>query len=135
MITVNKQLLSGTPDDVRWKVEELACDQGEQEYLAGSWFRELAVKLATSNGLVVSAVSYDDTTVQELEVTLAEAPHLDGVVIDRSQLGDYCQITLERWLPISGEHGIEDAVKIIRSILTASAPPGAAGTSGVRLAP
>jgi hypothetical protein len=31
------------------------------------------------------------------------APHHDPVVIGRSQTGDHCQITLERWLPIDGE--------------------------------
>ena len=46
MITVHKQLLSGTPDDVRATVEYLARDQDDLEYLAGTWLRELAVKLA-----------------------------------------------------------------------------------------
>ena len=46
MIVVNKRLLSGTPDDVRATVEYLAHDQDDHEYLAGTWLRELAVKLA-----------------------------------------------------------------------------------------
>jgi hypothetical protein len=102
-------------------MEDLARDHDHGEYLAGTWFRELAVKLAIRPGLAVSAVSDDDPAVFELEVILAEAPHRDAIVIDRSQPGDHCQITLERWLPISGEPSIEDAVNIIHSILAASA--------------
>jgi hypothetical protein len=60
MITVNKQLLTGTPGDIRAKVEDLARDQDDREYLAGTWFRELAVKLATRDGLAVSAVTRGD---------------------------------------------------------------------------
>ena len=33
MITVNKQPLSGTPDEVRRKVEDLASAQDDHEYL------------------------------------------------------------------------------------------------------
>jgi hypothetical protein len=124
MTAVNQQPLSGTPDDIRGRVEGLGRDQDDHEYLAGTWFRELAVKLAMRDGLVVSAVSYDDTATHELEVTLVDAPHLDAVVIGRSQSGDHCQITLERWLPIRDEPSIEDTVKTIHAILLASAHPG-----------
>jgi hypothetical protein len=37
-------------------VEHLDCDQEHLEYLAGTWLRELAAR----DGLIVSAVSYDD---------------------------------------------------------------------------
>lgn len=127
MIVVNKQLLSGTPDDVRARMEYLARDQDHLEYLAGTWpgtwLRELAVKLAACDGVTVSAVSYDDMAGFELEVTLVSAPYHDPIVIGRSQAGDQCQITLEQWLPISGEPGIEDAVNTIHAILAASARP------------
>ena len=46
-----------------------------------------------------------------------------------------CQITLERWLPIDGEPGIEDAVNAIRAILAASASPDLAGTTGATIEP
>jgi hypothetical protein len=105
MITVNKRLLSGTPDEVWATVEHLDCDQEHLEYLAGTRLRELAVKLAGSGGLTVSAVSYDDMAGYELEATLVSAPHHDPVVIGRSRTGDHCQVTLERWLPIDGEPG------------------------------
>ena len=121
MITVNKQLLSGTPDDVRTTVEDLASDQDDPEYLAGTWLRELAVKLAACDGLTVSVVSYDDTAAYELEVTLASAPHHDPIVIGRSRTGDHCQVTLERWLPIDNEESVENAVHAIHAVLAASA--------------
>jgi hypothetical protein len=120
MTTMKKQLLSGTPDDIRREVEDLARDQDDREYLAGTRFRELAVKLATCDGLTVSAVTSDDAAVYELEVTLASAPHHDAIVIDRSQPGDHCQITLEQWLPISNEPALEEALNTIHAILTAS---------------
>lgn len=123
MITVNKRLLSGTPEDVRTTVEYLARDQEQLQYLAGTWLRELAVKLSARDGLTVSAVSYDDMAGCELEVTPASAPYHDPIVIGRSQDGDHCQITLDRWLPIDGEPNIENAVNIIHAILTASARP------------
>jgi len=123
------------PDDVRRKVEDLARDQDDHEYLAGTWFRELAVKLAARDGLTVSAVTSDDATVYELEVTLASAPHHDAIVIDRSQPGDHCQLTLERWLPISDEPGIEDAVTTVHAILAAAARTDPAPHVGTTAAP
>ena len=90
---------------------------------AGTWLPELAVELAGCDGLIVSAVSYDDMAGYELEATLVSAPHHDPIVIGRSRTGDHCQVTLERWLPIDGEPGFEDAVNEIRAILAASARP------------
>jgi hypothetical protein len=121
MVTMNRHLLSGRPDEVRRTMEDLACDQDDHEYLDGTRFRELAVKLAMRHGLTVSAVTSDDGAVYELEVTLESAPHHEAIVIDRSQPGDHCQITLERWLPISDEPRVEDAVNAISTILAASA--------------
>ena len=129
MLTVHKQLLSGTPGEIRAQVEDLAREEDHHEYLAGTWFRELAVKLALRDGLTVSAVSYDDETVSELEVILTSAPHDDPIVIDRSQPGDHCHVTLDRLLPISGEPSIEDAVTAIHAILAASAHPDTADTT------
>ena len=135
MITVKKQPLSGTPDEVRRKVEDLASAQDDHEYLTGARFRELAVALATRDDLAVSAVTYDDAAVYELEVTLASAPHHDPVVIDRSQPGDHCQMTFERWLPIGDEPSAEDAVTAIHAILAASARTDPAPTIDSTAAP
>jgi hypothetical protein len=123
MITVRKKLLGGTPEDIRQTVEDHARDEGVRAYAEGTWFRELAVTLATRDGLAVSLVSYDDSPACELEVILTSAPHCDPVVIDRSQPGDHCQITLDRWLPISGQPAIENTVATIHAILDASAHP------------
>jgi hypothetical protein len=68
-------------------VEYLARNQDHLEYLAGTWLRELAVKLAACDGITVSAVSYDDTAAYELEVTLVSVPHHDPIVIGRSRSG------------------------------------------------
>jgi hypothetical protein len=130
MTTADKRLLSGTPDNIRAQVEDLGSDQDDREYLTGTWFRELAVALAASGGLAVSAVSYDDPAVYDLEVALGGAPHHDAIVIGRSQFGDYCQISLERWLAIDGEPDIEHAVTTICSILAASDRRDPAGTTG-----
>jgi len=135
MITANKRLLSGPPDEVQAIVEHLDCDQEHLEYLAGTRLRELAVKLAARDGLTVSAVSYDDMAGYELEATLVSAPHHDPIVIGRSRTGDHCQVTLERWLPIDGEPGIEDAVNAIHAILAASAHPDLAGTTDATMEP
>ena len=135
MITANKRLLSGTRDEVRATVEHLDCDQEHLEYLAGTWLRELAVKLAGCDGLIVSAVSYDDMAGYELEATSADAPHHDPIVIGRSRTGEHCQVTLERWLPIDGEPGIEDAVNAIHAILAASARPDPARTNDATTEP
>ncbi len=134
MITMNRQLLSGTPEDVRRAMEDLARDQDDHEYLDGARFRELAAQLATRDGLAVSAVTSDNGAVYELEVTLASAPHHDAIIIDRSQPGDHCQMTLERWLPISDEPDVEDAVNAIHAILAASARTDPAPTSGTTVA-
>jgi hypothetical protein len=135
MTTMKKQLLHGTPDDIRREVEDLARDQDDRDYLAGTRFRELAVKLATCDGLTVSAVTGDDAAVYELEVTLASAPRYNTIVIDRSQPGDHCQITLEQWLPISDEPAVEDAANTIHAILAANARAEPARTTDTTAAP
>jgi|SRR5580704_2762659 hypothetical protein len=129
MITVHKKLLSGTAEDIRQTVEDLARGEGLRQYVEGTWFRELAVHLATRDGLAVSLVSYDDSLACELEVILTSAPHCDAIVIDRSQPGDQCQITLDRWLPISDEPAIKKAATTIHAILDASAHSGQARTT------
>jgi hypothetical protein len=135
MITMNRHLLSGTPDQVRRVMEDFARDQDDHQYLDGTRFRELAVKLAARQDLAVSAVTSDDGAVYELEVTLDSAPHREAIVIDRSQPGDHCQMTLERWLPISDEPRVQDAVNAISAILAASASTDPPRTTDTTTAP
>ena len=46
MMTVRKDLLSGTPDEVSKKVEELSRGMALHEYVTGTRLRALAVELA-----------------------------------------------------------------------------------------
>jgi hypothetical protein len=119
MITVLKEPLKGTPDDIQAKLEQLAAGQDHREYLAGTRLRELALKLALHNGLDVSVAVYEGAS-QELEVTLRTAPCLGPILINRSDPGGDCQITLDRWLPIDTQPGIESVVNLIDAILKAS---------------
>ena len=91
MSTRREEPLSGSSGDVREKVEELASGQDLPEYLAGLWFRELAVQLAMTDGVAVSALSYElPSPGQELEVTLASAPDCGSVTIGRNKPGQGC---------------------------------------------
>jgi hypothetical protein len=121
VITIQKSRLSGSLDDLQRKVEDLARDQGPQEYLAGTRLRELAVALATRADLHVTAVTYADGS-QELEVVLTDHPSCDAIVIGRDHLGGQCQLTWERWLPIGDQPGIETVVNLIQAVLKASRP-------------
>ena len=121
MITIQKSRLSGSLDDLQRKVEDLACDQGPHEYIAGTRLRELAIALAMQADLHVSAVTYADGS-QELEVVLTDHPSRDPIVIGRDHLGGQCQLTWERWLPIGDQPGIETAVNLIQAVLNAARP-------------
>jgi hypothetical protein len=92
MITVRKNRLSGTSDEVSEKVEKLSRGMALHEYMAGTRLRVLAVELAKYDGLTVSVVTYDDES-QELEVVLSGDPHCDAIMIDRDRVGDHCQMT------------------------------------------
>jgi hypothetical protein len=93
------------------------------------------VQLTARHGLTVSAVTSDDGAVYELEVTLESAPDHEAIVIDRSQPGDHSQMTLERWLPISDEPRVADAVTAISAILAASARTDPPRTTDTTTAP
>ena len=55
MIAMNRQLLSGAPEEERRTMDDLARDQDDRKYLDGTRFRELAVQLAARDGQAVSA--------------------------------------------------------------------------------
>ena len=121
MITIQKAHLSGSFDDLQRTVEDLACDQGPREYLAGTRLRELAIALAMQADLRVSVVNYADGS-QEVEVALTDHPNCDPIVIGRDQFGGQCQLTWERWLPIEDQPGIETVVNLIQAVLNAARP-------------
>ena len=133
MITMKRKLLSGTPEDVRRTMDDLARDQDDHEYLNGTRFRELGRETGNAPWPYrIRAVTSHDGAVYELEVTLDSAPRHEAIVIDRSQPGHHCQMTLERWLPIGDEPRVEDAVNAISAILAASArtdPPRTTDTT------
>jgi hypothetical protein len=65
MMTARKDLLSGTPDEVTAKLEELSRGLALYEYTSGTRLRSLAVELAKIPDLQVSVISYENES-QEL---------------------------------------------------------------------
>lgn len=59
MMTVRKDLLTGTPDEVSRRVEDLSRGMSLHEYMAGTRLRALAVELARHAALTVSVVTYE----------------------------------------------------------------------------
>ena len=57
MMKANKELLSGTPDKVSARLEELCQELDQHEYLAGTRLRMLAVELTKRPNLKVSLVT------------------------------------------------------------------------------
>jgi hypothetical protein len=121
VITIRKALLKGSLDDLQRKVEDLACDQGPQEYITGTRLRELAVALAMQTDLCVSVVTYEDES-QELEVVLTDHPSSGAISIGRDQLGGRCQLSWERWLPINDQPSTETVVSLVQTVLNAVRP-------------
>lgn len=120
MTTTQTTISSGTHENVHAQVEQLARGLDPHDYLIGSWLRELAVALALHHDLVVSVVTYDGGG-QELEVRLASAPSSDGIVIGRGASGDQCQISLDLRVGIKDGPSVEQAVRLARALLRASA--------------
>src|SRR5206468_4539418 len=105
MMRASKELLSGTPDKVSARLEELSRDMAQHEYVAGTRLRMLAVELTKRPNIKVSLVTYQDESRnldggQELEVVFTDDPHCEPVMIDRDHIGEHCQITWDRWLHI-----------------------------------
>jgi hypothetical protein len=138
MMRASKELLSGTPDKVSARLEELSRDMAQHEYVAGTRLRMLAVELTKRPNIKVSLVTYQDESRdldggQELEVVFTEDPHCEPVMIDRDHIGEHCQITWDRWLHIRNETEVEAAADMIASVLNTCArfgakAPGPCGT-------
>jgi hypothetical protein len=116
VIAIRKALLRGPLDDLQGKVEDLARDQGSQEYMTGTRLRKLAVALAMQADLRVSVVTYEDGS-QELEVVLTDHPSCDAIVIGRDELGGQCQLSWEQWLSIGDQPGIDAVVSLVQAVL------------------
>ncbi len=138
MMKANKELLSGTPDKVCARLEELCRELDLHEYMAGTRLRMLAVELTQRPNLKVSLVTYlNESQVpeggQELEIMFPDDPHCEPVMIDRDHIGEHCQITWDRWLCISNDSEIETAADMIASILNTCARFGAKQSPAARV--
>ena len=138
MMRTTREVLSGAPDNVSARLEELSRDLALHEYMAGTKLRMLAVELTKRPNLKVSLVTYKDESQdtdegQELEVVFADDPHCEPVMIDRDHIGEHCQTTWDRWLRIGNDAEIEMAADMIASVLNTCArfgakAPGPCGT-------
>jgi hypothetical protein len=118
-MTIRKELLSGTPDEVAVKLEKLSLEMPNHEYMAGTRLRSLAVELVKNLGLQVSVITYENES-QELEVRLPGTLKCE-ITIDRNDTGDQCQVTCDRWLKIGTGPEIESAAELIGTLLRVSA--------------
>jgi len=113
MITIHKDILSGaTAQQIRDQTEGLAPDL----------LRDLAVRLAAHPDLAVSVITYDDGT-QELEVLHTGPPHRTEHTIDHRKFSREPGVTPNRTLSITGQSGLQDAVKLISTILREASAP------------
>jgi len=133
MMKSKKDPLSGTPDQVSERLEELCRELDRHEYMAGTRLRMLAVELTQRPNLKVSLMTYlNESDVpeggQELEIMFVDDPHCEPVMIDRDHIGEHCQITWDRWLRIGNDTEIETAADMIASILNTCARFGAKQT-------
>jgi hypothetical protein len=138
MMRATKDALSGTPDKVSARLEELSRNLAQHDYAAGTRLRMLAVELTKRPNLRVSLVTYHDGSRdldggQELEVVFLDDPHCEPLMIDRDHVGEHCQMTWDRWLRITNDTEIDTAADMIASILSTCArfgakAPGPCGT-------
>jgi len=138
MMLAKKELLSGTPDEVSARLEELCRELDLHEYTAGTRLRMLAVEMTRRPNLRISLVTYLNASEvpeggQELEVVFPDDPHCEPLMIDRDHVGEHCQITWDRWLSIGNDTEIATTADMIASILDTCArfgarAPGPCGT-------
>lgn len=116
MMSMRKDVLSGTPDEIAGMLEQVSKGISRHEYLAGIRLRALAEVLSRNDDLLVSVVTYENEA-QELEVRLASSPSGDPVVIGRNGAGDRSQITFDEWMKIGTEPEIENTAEFIMALL------------------
>jgi len=128
MMTAQRDVLSGTPDEIAATLEGLSVGVSHHEYISGTQLRCLALELAKNPDICVSVVTYENVS-QELEVRPAGEPDCEPVVIDRNTLGDQCQVTCDRWMKIGSGLEIEKAAEIISTLLRICVDRGRVGGS------
>lgn len=119
-MTARKELLSGAPEEVSAYLDELSTGLPQYEYATGARLRLLAVELTQRPNLRISLVTYEDGS-QDLEVRIVDHP-CDPIMIDRDSVGENCQITWDRWLPIRNDHDIKTAADMIANALSTLRP-------------
>ena len=122
-MTARKDLLSGSPDELSARLEELSRGLARHEYDAGIRLRLLAVELAQRPNLKVSLVTYENES-QELAIVFAGDHHCDPIMIDRDSLGENCQVTWDRWLPMRNDDDIRAAADMVANVLNTCARLG-----------
>ena len=114
---VRRLILAGTPDD-RGRLEEFCQLLAGTEHAAGARLRARAVELAGQGSLEVSAVAYEDESL-ELEVALAGDPLREPVSIGRDKTGGHCLVSLERWAGIGDDVALEKTAQMIAAVAIA----------------
>ena len=115
----HKLTLNGTPDDGA-RLDEFCERLAATEFAAGARLRALAVELAKRGELEVSAVAYEDESL-DLEVVLAGDRFREPVSIDRDGTGGRCQVSWERWADIADDAAMEKAAQMIVAVTVSCA--------------
>jgi hypothetical protein len=116
---VHKLTLNGTADDGA-RLDEFCERLAPTEFAAGARLRALAVELARREELEVSAVAYEDESL-ELEVVLAGDRFRERVTIDRDSTGGRCQMSWERWADMADDSAIEKTAQMIVAVTVSCA--------------
>ena len=115
----HKLALNGRPDDGP-RLDAFCERLAAREFEAGARLRALAVELARREELVVTAVAYEDESL-ELEVVLASDRFQETVTIDRDSTGRGCQLSWERWADIADDATMEKTAQMISAIVVSCA--------------
>jgi hypothetical protein len=118
-MNLRKLILQGTAGD-RGRLEEFCQRLTPAEYAAGTRLRALAVELAKWDELEVSAVAFEDESL-ELEVILAGDGFREPLTIDRDKTGGRCQVSWERWADIEDGAAIGTTAQMIVALAVSCA--------------
>jgi hypothetical protein len=110
----HKLILNGRPDEGA-RLDEFCERLTPTEFAAGARLRALAVELAKREELELSAVAYEDESL-ELEVILAGDRFREPVTINRDGTGSRCQVSWERWADITDDTAIEKTAQMIAAV-------------------
>ena len=115
----HKLPLNSRPDDGP-RLDAFCERLTAREFDAGARLRALGVELARREELVVTAVAYENESL-ELEVALAAGRFRELVTIDRDSTGGGCQLSWERWADISDDAPAEKTAQMILAVVASCA--------------